>query len=978
MGRPLRVLAVEDSQSDALLIMRELQRAGYDPVYERVETREEMAAALRNREWDVVLADYTLPRFSGLDALELVQRLGMDIPFVVVSGSIGEETAVETMKAGAHDYIMKDKLSRLASAVEREIKDAGVRRARRQAEEKVARLNRLYTVLYGINQMIVRATDLQKLFDEACRIAVENGRFRLAWIGLVDRESGTVSPVSYCGAEGGYLENIRITVKDVPEGRGPTGRAIRDNKPCIYNDIEHDPDMAPWREAALKRGYRSSAAFPLTVDGNAEGAFMVYAQEPSFFDDDETTLLTELADDISCAMHHLEQEKMRQDVEGALHESERKFRVLVEDSQVGVYIIQEGAITYVNPRLACMFGYTVEEMTGGLNVLDLVSPAFRQEAAEKMAKVLSDEDKSQFYAFTAARKDGSVIDVELFGSKTMYGKNPAIIGTLLDVTERNRAEEAIKAEAAVSNALLKAAGITTAYLDFEEAAGKTLELLRDMAGFMEAALAVIMLDDDGGLRPLKAAGWTEDDLAHFYSFSARLEDVPALAEVVRSRNTMSIRKSELSGFLPEQCISAFSLKEMIISPITSRDKVVGFLCGNFSRLPKDPRVTEIYAGVAGQLGIACENARLYEETQRKGLDLARKVEALRVLSEIDRMILSTLNRDEMLSGAVFQARRILPADAGGVYLLDREAGVLRYTRGWGMEGEKGIEVKPDRCRGFAALNTKKTTMRMDFREEGRACEVCGRFMELDIVSDMFVPIVSKDAGVGVLYLGSKRVAGFSLEDAHNAENLVNQIGVALENTKLVADLEEMLVSTVEALASAIDAKSPWTKGHSERVTSYAVMIARRMGLPEAEVEKLKLAGLLHDIGKIGTLEAILDKPGKLTDEEFALIKRHPARGCDILSSIKQFKDILPAIRHHHESLDGKGYPAGLKGDEIPLSARILCVADSFDSMTADRPYRPSPGLGYAVEEFRRCSGSQFDPEVVEAFLEIITEEKKAA
>lgn len=186
------------------------------------------------------------------------------------------------------------------------------------------------------------------------------------------------------------------------------------------------------------------------------------------------------------------------------------------------------------------------------------------------------------------------------------------------------------------------------------------------------------------------------------------------------------------------------------------------------------------------------------------------------------------------------------------------------------------------------------------------------------------------------------------------------------------DLEELFISLMMAMVNALDAKSPWTKGHSTRVAMYAKEAAREMGLGEEELKNLELAGLLHDIGKIGTYDYLLDKPGKLTDEEFEIIKKHPAQGEKILGGIKQLKDIIPIIKYHHERMDGRGYPDGLKGDDIPLSARILHVADTFDAIMADRPYRQSPGIEYAIAELKKWSGSQFDKEVVEAFLKALT------
>ncbi|MFZ3137685.1 MAG: HD domain-containing phosphohydrolase [Thermodesulfovibrionales bacterium] len=202
-------------------------------------------------------------------------------------------------------------------------------------------------------------------------------------------------------------------------------------------------------------------------------------------------------------------------------------------------------------------------------------------------------------------------------------------------------------------------------------------------------------------------------------------------------------------------------------------------------------------------------------------------------------------------------------------------------------------------------------------------------------------------------------------------NMLKELDVSYKGLK---DLHESLI---HSFVNAIDAKSPWTKGHSERVTSYSVAIATKLGFPEKDIEILRIAALLHDIGKIGTYDQILDKPGKLTDEEFALIRMHPVRGEEILRPISQFTNLLPIIRHHHERLDGKGYPDRLKYDEIPFPAKIISIADSYDSMTSDRPYRLAPPREYAISELKRCSGTQFDPQAVEAFLSVLNGGHKA-
>ncbi|MBM4147146.1 MAG: HD domain-containing protein [Nitrospira sp.] len=196
-------------------------------------------------------------------------------------------------------------------------------------------------------------------------------------------------------------------------------------------------------------------------------------------------------------------------------------------------------------------------------------------------------------------------------------------------------------------------------------------------------------------------------------------------------------------------------------------------------------------------------------------------------------------------------------------------------------------------------------------------------------------------------------------------NMLKELDVSYKGLK---DLHESLI---HSFVNAIDAKSPWTKGHSERVTSYSVAIAMELGFPERDIEILRIAALLHDIGKIGTYDQILDKQGKLTDEEFALIRMHPVRGEEILKPISQFTNLLPIIRHHHERLDGKGYPDRLKYDEIPFLAKIISIADSYDSMTSDRPYRSAPPREYAISELKKCSGTQFEPQAVQAFLTVL-------
>lgn len=185
----------------------------------------------------------------------------------------------------------------------------------------------------------------------------------------------------------------------------------------------------------------------------------------------------------------------------------------------------------------------------------------------------------------------------------------------------------------------------------------------------------------------------------------------------------------------------------------------------------------------------------------------------------------------------------------------------------------------------------------------------------------------------------------------------------------VDDLHEM----VDALTTALDAKNSYMCGHSDRVAGLALSLAKHLGLSVAEQTRIHIGAHLHDIGKIGIPDAILNKRGKLTDEEFAIIRQHPVIGDNIVSKIKVFQDIADIVRHHHERFDGKGYPDGLQGQNISLGARIVAVADAFDAMTSARTYREAFGVPKALAETQRCQGSQFDPEIVAALVELTTE-----
>jgi putative nucleotidyltransferase with HDIG domain len=216
------------------------------------------------------------------------------------------------------------------------------------------------------------------------------------------------------------------------------------------------------------------------------------------------------------------------------------------------------------------------------------------------------------------------------------------------------------------------------------------------------------------------------------------------------------------------------------------------------------------------------------------------------------------------------------------------------------------------------------------------------------------------------------------EDTQRARQVADQLAVAFSNVELIGALQQLHLGTLTALARAIDAKSAWTAGHSERVTNLSLGIARAMGLGPKDLAIMHTGGLLHDIGKIGTPPAILDKPGKLDAEETRIMREHVRIGLRILDPIPGIQDALPIVAQHHEWFDGNGYPEGLAGEQISLHARIFAVADCYDAMISDRPYRRGLPQEQALDVLKQKSGSQFDPKVIDAFLRLRAAEEDGA
>ncbi len=329
MEGALKILVVEDVETDADLQVRELKRAGLKFDAHRVQSEAAFVAGLSEFAPDIIMSDFSIPGFGGMRALELASSRAPETPFVFVSGTIGEETAVESLRRGATDYVLKTNLSRLAPVVRRAIAEARERRARLVAEQRSLALTNLYAALSESNDVMARAQRRDELFRDICRIAVARGGFKYAWVGLADSQGDVVRPVVHFGAGSGPLERAEVPL-DVrqPGGRAPMATATRDGRPSVCNDILGDRRFGAVHEQMRAMEFRSTAALPLLLEGQSIGGFGLYASEVDYFDSERVHLLTELAGSIAFALDRFEQETRRRHAETAILEARHQLQVL--------------------------------------------------------------------------------------------------------------------------------------------------------------------------------------------------------------------------------------------------------------------------------------------------------------------------------------------------------------------------------------------------------------------------------------------------------------------------------------------------------------------------------------------------------------------------------------------------------------------------------------------------------------------------
>ncbi len=667
----------------------------------------------------------------------------------------------------------------------------------------------------------------------------------------------------------------------------------------------------------------------------------------------------------------------------ALRESEMKYRRLIEGLKADYFFYShdtKGIFTYLSPSIKSVLGYSQDEFFTHYTEYLTGNPVNKK--AEYHSELSMKGEEQPPYEIEVYHKDGGKRWLEVKETPLIDKREKVVSveGIAHDITERKEAEERIRREVILNKNLLQISEATlhTTSIDrlMRDVVKSTLDSMCS-----DVILSYLWDEETGCFRPAESAGLPVA-LKAFFKTEIIPEDTTFVKEAFVKGNVgiHYIDSEEFCKELEESGLFKWLEDISVIAtlPLKGRSRDLGLMvciCRSIDKVALDDCISEketvFLKAITNQLSTALEEALQYKSSLNMAMELSRKVETIETMNEIGKSILSEHESKLILETTIRMISHLVACDWVRVITVDLEKEELNFMVGFAEDdvARNTIVKFEDTCLVDVVL-THRPQYIPEIGDLSEKLLIERQLFDNGFRSILRVPIVIKGKIFGVLGIISRRPSAFTREDHNVLEKLVSHIGVALENAKLVTNLEELFLGTVRTLSSAIDAKSAWTKGHSDRVTEYALKIATELGWNREELKVLELLGLLHDIGKLGTYEVILDKPGKLTDEELNIIRQHPVKGAEILSHIKQLKDIIPALLHHHEFYDGTGYPDGLKGEDIPLMARILAVADTADAMGADRPYRKGMPMEKIIEELKRCSGTQFDPEVVEAFLKV--------
>lgn len=607
-----------------------------------------------------------------------------------------------------------------------------------------------------------------------------------------------------------------------------------------------------------------------------------------------------------------------------LVESEKKYRLLFEDNPfpMCVYDTETFAILALNNTAVNYYGYSRPEALS-MTIKDIHLPEDLPLLYETVSK--AGEGLNRAGTWRHIKKDGSVVYVEVTSQTFPFNGRRARIALANDVTERKKTAEVIY----------------QAKQDWED----TFNSLTDMITVHDKDYNIIWAN--------KAA--------------QKILSLP----ILENERVKCFRQYHGSDVPPSGCPSCDCIKTGAAAKFDIFEPHLNM----FIEISAVPRFN-----AAGEMVGLIHVVRDITEKKKSEERIIKQLERLEAMRAIDTAIMSSLDLRLTLDILLRQAAAKLDIDAACILIYDKFGQRLEYSAGIGFRTSdiKDTSLRLGQgCAGKIA-HERETLKLCDLRESG------GGFAESPLVKEegfaayMGMPLISKGEVKGVLEIFHRSALLPDADWMDFAETLAGQAAIAIDNSSMYNDLQrsnsELIMAydaTIEGWARALDFRDKETEGHSRRVTELTVRIARAIGVTEKEIIHIRRGALLHDIGKLGVPDSILLKPGKLTDEEWVIMKRHPEIAYNILSPVTFLKQALDVPYCHHERWDGTGYPRGLKGEQIPLSGRIFAVVDVWDALRSDRPYRSAWSEEKTIEHIKSLAGTHFDPIVVEGFLNAV-------
>ncbi len=898
--------------------------------------------------------------------------------------------------------------------------------------ESLAHVNRALRLLSESNSTLVRAQDEATLLQDMCRIAVNSGGYRTAWVGYAEQdEAKRVRPVAQCGYAADYLETLEVSWADGERGRCPVARAIRTGGTQIEKNIPTNPDCVAFREPALRFGYASSIALPLRNNGLVLGALEICATDPDGFDDTEIELLAELASDLAYGIQALrnraELDRHRNQLEVLLRERDEGYGMVLRTAMDGFWTIDSrGRFLEVNDSYCTLIGYSREELLA-MSVSDVDAVESPQETLAHLAAI-ANAGLARFET-RHRRKDGAVLDIEIsVNYLPLHGGQYFVF--LRDVTERKRMEDALKdskrwieeelarrsaeldaserrlrlvataiEQAPVSVLITDSAGrldyVNPAFTRItgyapEDALGRNPRLLKsgrqgaeEYRKLWSTILAgeqwhgeIINRRKDGSLyaQDLTIAPVRDADgrIAHFVGVGQDVTEHKRAEETLRESEDRYRDLVENSGDL----ICTHDLEGQLLSVNAAVSKALGYsheaLLGMNLRELLTPKTLEHFPRYLAQVRDN-GHAEGMMALQTSGGDtrywefrntLRPEGATAAIVRGMAHDVTDRRRMERALKESETKFRGLVEQSLVGIYMLD---------------GEKVHYANPraDEILGYGPGELVGVSVNALIADEDRAA-----------VENEIRHLMSGEApAVSLEFRGRRKDGGKVMVGAQGMRaNLGGRqiiIGVMQDITDkkraeaeiqhYVLQLKNAFMRTVEVATTLSEMRDPYTAGHERRVAEISVAIAAELGFDAQRQEGLRVAGYLHDIGKISIPAEILSKPGRLSDLEYELIKGHAQASYEVLKDVDFPWPVAQVALQHHERMDGSGYPQGLKGDAILLESRIIAVADVVEAMSSHRPYRPGMGIEQALAEIERGRGSSYDPLVADACLRLFRE-----